>query len=167
MQKEKLNLGQLNLIGLKIRTNNRDEMNPETSKIAMLAGQYWGEQVANAFKGRIHPGVTYAAYTEYDSDEHGEYTYFIGEAVDGGEAQDLSQFKSLIIPQSTYQKFTTESGQMPDIVIASWQDIWGMGEADFEGKRSYVADFEVYDERAHNPNQMALDIYIGINNKHS
>jgi predicted transcriptional regulator YdeE len=164
MKKERVNLGQLSLIGLTARTNNRDEMNPDTSKIAALAGQYWGEQVANHFKDRINPGVTYAVYTEYESDEHGEYTYFIGEAVNTTDTQDLSQFKSLVIPESNYQKFTTASGKMPDIVIASWQEIWGMNENDFEGKRQYIADFEIYDERANDPNQMALDIYIGINN---
>ena len=162
MQKEKQTLGQLNLIGLTARTNNLNEMNPETSKIAALAGKYWGEQLADSFKHRINPGVTYAVYTEYESDEHGEYTYFIGESVDVLESQDLSQFKSLIIPQSTYQKFTTSSGKMPDIVISSWQEIWGMSEKDFEGKRKYIADFEIYDKRAQNPNEMALDIYIGI-----
>jgi predicted transcriptional regulator YdeE len=138
-------------------------MNPETSKISMLAGKYWGEQIANGFKNRINPGVTYAVYTEYESDEHGEYTYFIGEAVESLETQMLSQFKPLIIPQSHYQKFTTEPGKMPDVVIAAWQDIWRMSEQYFEGKRKYIADFEVYDERAQDLNQAVLDIYIGIN----
>ncbi len=30
------------------------------------------------------------------------------------------------------------------------------------GKRKYIADFEVYDQRAANPNQAVIDIYIGI-----
>lgn len=44
---------------------------------------------------------------------------FIGEIVDSLDDQDLSQFKTLTIPKSTYQKFTTAPGQMPDIVITA------------------------------------------------
>jgi predicted transcriptional regulator YdeE len=165
MKKEKVKLGQLNLIGLTVRTNNRDEMNIETSKIAGMLSQYTSENVSDLFKGRINPRMMYAAYTEYESDEHGEYTYFIGEAVTSLEEQDSSQFKSLIIPPSTYQKFTPTPGKMPDIVINAWQDIWAMNETDFEGKRQYITDFEIYDNQPHNLDKMAVDIYIGINDE--
>jgi predicted transcriptional regulator YdeE len=37
-----------------------------------------------------------------------------------------------------------------------------MTAADFGGKRQYLADFEVYDQRAANPNSAVVDIYIGI-----
>lgn len=101
-------------------------------------------------------------YTEFESDEHGEYTYFIGEAVDSIQNQDLSQFRTLTIPASDYQKFTTAPGKMPEIVILSWQEIWKMNEKDFGGKRKYLADFEVYDQRAIDPSRSVIDIYIGI-----
>ena len=32
----------------------------------------------------------------------------------------------------------------------------------FEGKRTYLSDFEVYDQRAADPNKAIVDIYIGI-----
>jgi hypothetical protein len=70
-------------------------MNPETSKIRPLSSAYWGKQVANEFKDRINPGMTYSIYTKFESDE---YTYFIGEEVKSLDKQDLSKFKSLIIP---------------------------------------------------------------------
>jgi predicted transcriptional regulator YdeE len=137
-------------------------MNPETSQIGKLFGLYFGQQMANQFKDRVSPGVTYSVYTEYESDEHGEYTYFLGEAVTSLKRQDQSTFDSLLVPPSTYQKFTTPPGKIPDIVIASWQDIWKMKEADLDGKRAYTADFEVYDERAHDPQNAVVDIYIGL-----
>ena len=162
MKKEKVKLGNLTLIGMTARTNNKNEINPQTSKIAQLAGTYWEKQIANQFKNCINPGVTYSVYTEYESDENGEYTYFIGEEVESLNDQDQTKFKSLIIPASTYQKFTTESGKIPDIVITSWQKIWQMKENDFGGKRKYIADFEIYDQRASDPNNAIVDIYIGI-----
>ena len=51
---------------------------------------------------------------------------------------------------------------MPDIVIKAWQDIWAMSETDFEGKRKYIADFEIDDNQSQNPDKIALDIYIGV-----
>ena len=162
MKKEKVKLGNLILLDMTARTNNKNEMNPQASKIAQLAGMYWEKQIANQFKNRINPGITYSVYTEYESNENGEYTYFIGEEVRSFDDQDLSKFKSLTIPATTYQKFTTESGKIPDIVIAAWQKIWQMKEKDLEGKRKYIADFEIYDQRAIDPNQAIVDIYIGI-----
>ena len=163
MKKQKIVLAHnIILLGLTARTNNKNEMNPQTSKIGMLAGKYWGEQIANQFKNRVQAGVTYSVYTEFESDEHGEYTYFIGEAVESLENQDLSKFKSIIIPAGTYQKFTTESGKMPEVVITAWQKIWKMTAEDFGGKRQYLADFEVYDHRALDPNNTVVDVYIGV-----
>jgi predicted transcriptional regulator YdeE len=51
---------------------------------------------------------------------------------------------------------------MPKVVINAWQAIWQMNENDFQNKRTYLADFEVYDQRPANPNETAVDIYIGI-----
>jgi predicted transcriptional regulator YdeE len=164
MQKQKIILPEIVLVGLTVRTNNKNEMNPKTSKIAALAGLYWGSQVAGKFKFRKNPGITYSVYTDFESDEKGYYTYFVGEAVDASADQDLSQFRLITIPESHYQKFTTESGKMPDIVISSWQKIWAMNEKDFGGKRKYIADFEIYDQRASDPGSAIVDIYIGITN---
>ena len=162
-KRKKTKLDQLILVGLTARTNNKNEMNPKTAKIGELAGFYWSQQMANKIKHRRTPGITYAVYTEYESDEHGDYTYFIGEAVDSIENQDLSQFKTLFIPASSYQKFTTQPGKIPEIIISAWQAIWQMDEKDFGGKRKYLADFEIYDQRASDLNNSVIDIYIGAN----
>jgi predicted transcriptional regulator YdeE len=37
-----------------------------------------------------------------------------------------------------------------------------MDSVDFGGRRKYIADFEVYDDRAVDPENAAVDIYIGI-----
>ena len=44
-----------------------------------------------------------------------------------------------------------------------WKTIWTMKSPDFGGDRAYVSDFEIYDERSHNPKNVVLDIYIGVN----
>lgn len=82
MKKQKTELPELTLVGLIARTNNKNEMNPETSKIGALTASYWGNQIANNINHLSNPGVTYAIYTDFESDENCDYTYFIGEAVD-------------------------------------------------------------------------------------
>ena len=162
MNKTKERLEGLILIGLTARTNNANETNPEKSKIAKLAGEYWSQQIGNQFKHRLNPGVTYSVYTDFESDENGEYTYFVGEVVSTLEDQDLDKFKTVSLPASAYMKFTTNPGSMPDVVIQAWQDIWKMSPSDFDGERSYVADFEVYDKKASDPKNAIVDIYIGL-----
>jgi predicted transcriptional regulator YdeE len=161
MKKEFNNKSEIKLVGLTARTNNKNEMNPETSKIGELVGRFWSQNIAGQISNRKNPGVTLSVYTEYDSNEHGDYTYFIGEEVDSFDNIPKG-FKKLIIPAGKYQKFTTSSGKMPEIVINAWQQIWKMSSEDFGGERAYVADFEIYDQRASDPDHASLDIYIGI-----
>ncbi|MEM1243410.1 MAG: GyrI-like domain-containing protein [Pseudomonadota bacterium] len=162
MQKQKVELNEIMLVGLTVRTNNKNEMDPATSKIAALVGSYMESQSANEIKHRLNPGVTYSAYTDYESDEHGDYTYFIGEAVESFVDQDLTKFKTLTVPQGQFQKFTTDAGKMPDVVISAWQAIWKMDATELGGERNYQFDFEIYDVRASDQNNMVLDIYIGL-----
>lgn len=161
MKNELINKSEIKLIGLTARTNNKNEMNPQTSKIGELAGRFWSQSIAGQISNRKHPGVTLSVYTEYDSNEHGDYTYFIGEEVNSFEHVPTG-FQILTIPAAKYQKFTTPLGKMPEVVINAWQQIWKMSMSDFGGERAYVADFEIYDQRASDPTNASLDIYIGI-----
>lgn len=161
MKKEVENKSEIKLVGLTARTNNKNEINPETSKIGELVGRFWSQNIAGQISDRKNPGVTLSIYTEYDSNEHGDYTYFIGEEV--GSFENIpAGLQQLTIPAAKYQKFTTSLGKIPEVVIAAWQQIWKMSVSDFGGERAYVADFEVYDQRASDPANASLDIYIGI-----
>jgi len=161
MKKELTHRPEIKLIGLNVRTNNKNEMNPETAKIGKLISHYWSQQVANQIFNRKHPGVTLSVYTQYDSNEHGDYTYFFGEEVSSFETIP-SGLQRLVIPPAKYKKFTTDEGEMPAVVINAWQQIWKMSANDLGGDRSYIADFEIYDQRVADPANMSLDIYIGI-----
>lgn len=161
MKKELINKSEIKLIGLSARTNTKNEMNPQTAKIGKLIGHYWGQHVAAQIPNRKNPGVTLSVYTEYNSDEHGDYTYFVGEEVSSFDNIPAG-LQKLTIPAAKYQKFTTNPGKMPEVVINAWQQIWKMSSDDFGGNRAYQADFELYDQRASDPANTSLDIYIGI-----
>ncbi|HJN37551.1 MAG TPA: GyrI-like domain-containing protein [Gammaproteobacteria bacterium] len=162
MRHKIIKLNTMTLVGITVRTNNNDEMDPGRAKIGMLVSNYFNEQMANQIQHRLNPGKTFAVYCEFEQQDQGEYTYLIGEEVVAGTTQQVDCFKTMSIESSRYQKFTSKSGPMPDIVIQSWQEIWQMGAADFVGKRQFKADFEVYDHRAANPEKAVIDLYIGI-----
>jgi len=160
MQKEIVNQSEIKLVGLSSRTNNKNDMNPEQAIIGKLMGQFFNENITSLISNRKTPGTLFSVYTEYDSNEHGDYTYFVGEEVSSFD-NIPTHLKTLTIPTAKYQKFTT-TGQIPEIIINARKQIWNMTPEDFGGKRTYQADFEIYDERARDPQSATLDIYIGI-----
>ncbi len=161
MNKTEVSLNELKLVGIFVRTSNKAEMDPNLAKIPGNFNRYFSNGLFDKILNRKSPFVTYSVYTEYESNEFGEYTHFIGEEVLSFEAQDLSLFKTLTVPENKYTKFTTNKGEMPKIVIETWQKIWQMNEIEMQGKRNYIADFEIYDQRAIDPQNAEVDIYIG------
>lgn len=161
MQKEQVTNPEMKLIGITARTNNFSEMSRTSSKISSTVKRYFQENLGEKIPNRKNPGVTIAAYTDFESDEQGEYTYFVGEEVtDFGVVPE--GFTQVVVPAGAYQKFTTSPGKMPQVVINAWVEIWTMGPKDLGGKRAFKTDFEVYDQRAMDPANTAIDIYVGL-----
>ena len=150
----------MKLIGISCRTSNAIEFDPKQQKIPTMIQKYF--EIARTIPHVSDTKKTFCVYTEYQNDLNGEYTYFIGSEVASFDGVDNSVFKTLIIPEQQYIKFTSEKGQMPDICIKLWKKIWS--DIDLNAKRAYVADFEVYDERSFDTNNAELDIYIGVQN---
>jgi len=153
------------LVGLSVRTNNKQEVNKLDGKIFPLIRKYFHEAPVGKIPHRKTPGTTYCAYTDYESDEHGDYTYFIGEEVTSFDGNIPEGFQTLRIPAQTYAKFTTNSDPMPDVLLKAWKTIWSSSPSDLGGKRTYTTDFELYDERAADHQNIVLDLYIAINAK--
>ncbi len=162
MRSSSTQLAEINLMGIKIRTNYKTESNPETGRISPCVQQYFHQQLFEKISNRKKPGTTYCVYTEYKSDYTGAYTYFIGEEVSSLE-NIHADLETLTIPPQSYTKFTTEPGSMPKVLIDAWQTIWKMSSADLGGTRCYHTDFEIYDKlRASDHNNVVLDLFIGI-----
>ena len=152
---------EIKIVGLKVRTNNAEEIEHLTGKIFPCVRTYFHGGIIEQIPNRVHPGTTYCAYTDYVSDENGDYTYFIGEEVSSTE--DVPDtLEILVIPAQTYAKFTNGPGAMPDVVRKPWRQIWQMSSQQLGGERNYSTDFEVYDERARDHQNIILDIYVGI-----
>lgn len=162
MKQTSTKLQEIKLVGITCRTNNALEMNPETANITPTAQKYFYQGGPGKIANRTSPGTTYCVYTNYESDFNGDYTYFIGEKVDSFEGISDEELETLTIHAQNYAKFTNGPDKMPEVCINSWQQIWNMNASDFGGERAYIADFELYDERSSDPQNVTLDIYIGI-----
>ncbi|CAO5674215.1 MAG: hypothetical protein HEEMFOPI_00020 [Holosporales bacterium] len=161
MKKENQTLETINLVGIKVRTNNLSELNPVTAKILPTIQRFFLEGISQKINKKKDEYKTFCVYAEYESDHMGDYTYFIGQEVETFDSIP-DGLSTLSIPKQSYVKFTTNEGAMPLVCIAAWQKIWQMTPDDFGMPRSYVADFEVYDQRAADPMKTVLDIFIGL-----
>jgi predicted transcriptional regulator YdeE len=161
MKKEIVDKPEMTIVGLKTRTSNVAEFDPKTARIGPILGEYFQENFPEKIENRKNPGVTLSIFTQYESDHQGEYMYYLGEEVSAAENLS-SSLETMTIPAQKYVKFTTNSGAMPDIEISAWRKIWEMSSSDFDGQRSYIADFTVYDQRAQDLSNAVVDIYIGI-----
>ena len=155
---DKFSMPEIILAGISTRTHTANEQNPSVAKILPLVQKYFSNSFAEKILDRKFPNKTYIVYTDYESNYKGEYKCLIGEETTS-TIQD-SNLDQVNIPTQSYIKFTSELGPIPEIVINLWNKIWKMEE--LENNRSYIADFEVYDQRSIDPSNAIIDIYIGI-----
>jgi predicted transcriptional regulator YdeE len=149
----------MKLMGTSCRTTNAAEMNPATAQIGATIQKY--QALLAELKLSLETGKTYFVYTAYESDITGAYTCFIGhERADYEEA--FNGLDTLSVPPQKYSKFTAGPGNSQQVSIETWQKIWMMKPAELGGARAYLADLEIYDERAIDPEYTVLDILIGI-----
>ncbi|BEP56005.1 GyrI-like domain-containing protein [Variovorax sp. V118] len=134
--------------GLTVRTTNREEIDPATARIGALWNRFFGEQTYESTPYRTSDTRIFSVYSAYESDAHGAFDMTAGVAVSDGA-------NSVAIEAGDYLVFTGR-GEMPQMVIATWQRIWQYFEAHPEIVRRYRSDFEAYE----GPDAVA--IHIGV-----
>ena len=146
------------VIGIAARTDNAKESTSD-GIIPKQWQKFFSEGTLGQIPNKTSPNL-YAVYTDYASDHNGEYTYVVGTAVKDGTAAPTGMVVKRV-PTAQYAVFTTEIGPFAKVVPAAWQRIFKLEE---EGKlkRAYNTDFEIYDQRAQNPQNAQIDIYVGI-----
>lgn len=102
-----------------------------------------------------------AVYTDYTSDHNGDYTYVLGAKV-SSSANVPEGMVAKKIPPGRYAVFTSEKGAAPKVVPELWMKINSLPKSAPGGDRTYRADFEIYDERAADPQNLQMDVYIGV-----
>lgn len=147
------------VIGISGRTGNAKEMTADG-----IIGKMWGRLFQEGLLAKI-PNKSdqniVAVYTDYASDHNGEYTYVLGARVTS-DAEVPAGMVAKKIPGGKFAVFTTEKGPAAKVVPELWIQINSLPKTAAAGDRRYQADFEIYDERATDPQNLQTDIYIGI-----
>jgi predicted transcriptional regulator YdeE len=146
------------IIGIEARTTNAKEATAEG-----IIGKQWQNFFSEGIPQRIPNKIDsnfYAVYYDYASDHNGEYSYLIGAKVKDGTAPP-SGMVAKQVRTGKYAVLTSDKGPFPKVVPATWTEIFGF-EDEGKLKRAYQTDFELYDERAKDPQNGQIDIYIGL-----
>ena len=142
-----------NIIGIAIRTSNQD------SQAAKDIPELWRRFFENDIMNRIPNKVSnelYCVYTEYEKDHTLPYTTLLGCKV--AHLDDVpDDMDGIRIEENVYHHVEVEGNLEAGIVYDAWLNIW---EADLP--RAFSADFEVYGEKAQNPEQAKVDIFIAL-----
>jgi predicted transcriptional regulator YdeE len=145
--------------GFLVRTTNAKEMdgNGEIPKLwTRFIQQNLGAQIPN----RVGQSLM-VVYSDYASDEKGEYTYLLGAPVTSvdGLPSNLS-FRR--IPPGSYATLTTAQGPLIQVLQSAWKQIWTSTPVQLGGPRAFVADYEIYDQRSADPNNAQVEVHVGL-----
>jgi predicted transcriptional regulator YdeE len=147
------------VMGISVRTSNAEQMTA-----AAPIGKQWErlfkEGVLAAIPNKADANIV-AVYSDYASDKDGEYNYLLGARVTKVESVPAGMTVKNV-PAGRYAVFTSERGPVQKVVVEMWQRVWATPKSALGGDRAYKADYEVYDQRAQNPADSVVDLYIGV-----
>jgi predicted transcriptional regulator YdeE len=148
------------VIGIELRTSNAKEASGDG-----VIGKQWAKFFQDDTLGKIPNKAgsnIYALYSDYSSDRKGEYSFLIGAKVEEGSIAPPG-FVLKTVPSGRYAAVTSDLGPVAKVVLAAWQRVWQMEEKHtLGGTRAYKTDYEVYDQRATDPQNAQVDLYIGL-----
>lgn len=144
---EVVKINELSFNGIKTRTNNQLEMNPETASIGDLWQQFYSIHTEN----ESVPEKSYGIYCNYENDYNGDYDLVVASEKNIVTSESIN----VTIPSGKYLRFE-KSGKLPEAAMELWREVWTFFKESSEYERNYDYDFEEYLSM----NDVA--IYIGI-----
>jgi len=145
--------------GYLVRTNNADEAAGK-SKIGPLWQRFMQQNLAATIPNRTDAALT-VVYSHYATDEKGDYDYLLGARVSSVDNLPEGMTSRRVEP-GDYAVIPTERGPMPGVLQAAWARIWKMTPEDLGGRRAFVTDYEIYDQRSVDPHNAQVEIHIGL-----
>lgn len=141
------------IIGIAVRTTN--ENGQMGQDIPTLWAKFMTEGILEKIPHKIDNAI-YSIYTDYEKDYTKPYTAILGCRVESLENIPDGMIGKTI-DSTHYKQYTAKGSMQEGIVFEAWNRIWS---DDIE--RTYTADFEVYGEKAQNPADAEVDIFVAI-----
>ena len=152
---EVLEIKSFSVIGISVRTSN--ENGQAGQDIPALWNKFNSEGIAEQIPNKIDRTV-YCIYTDYEKDHTKPYTAILGCKVESLVTVPAGM-KSNIVEAGIYSKHSAKGNIFQGAVYEAWTKIWN---SDLD--RTFTADFEVYGEKAQNPENAEVDIFIAVKN---
>lgn len=141
------------VIGISVRTTNADGKG--ATDIGALWNRFLSEGIMQQIPNKEGMDI-YSLYTDYESDQWGAYTTVLGCKVSSTD-EVPDGMTALEVPGGSYQKTTVKGDLEQGIVVNEWKRIW---EADMD--RVFATDYEVYGEKAQNPKDAEVEVFVGV-----
>ena len=142
------------VIGIAKRTSNA--LGKASVDIPALWQKFMSENVIEKIPNKLSEEV-FCVYTEYEGDHNQPYTTLIGCKV--SNLDNLPEgYKGITIAGGNMEKFVTKGDLMQGVIVQQWMKIWNM-----DLQRTYQSDYEVYGEKAQNPQDAEVEIFVGVN----
>jgi predicted transcriptional regulator YdeE len=148
-----MNIQNFSIIGISVRTTNENKQSAKD--IPALWNKLLSEEVLNKIPNKISKDIV-CVYTDYEKDHTKPYTTILGAIVAHLDSVPEGM-TGKTIEGINYEKFTAKGNLAEGIVIKEWIKIWN---SDLE--RIFTSDFEIYGEKAQNPENAEVDIFIAI-----
>ena len=145
--------------GFQIRTSNAKEMSGN-GEIGKLWARFMQQNLAAQIPNRIGQSLM-VVYSDYASDENGEYNYLLGAPVTSVNGLPAA-LTARQIPAGQYAVITTAQGPVASVVQSAWKQIWAMPPAELGGQRAFLIDYEIYDQRSADPTNAQVEIHVGL-----
>jgi predicted transcriptional regulator YdeE len=147
------------VMGISVRTSNAEQMTP-SAPIGKQWERLFKEGVLAAIPNKADAHIV-AVYSDYASDKDGEYNYLLGARVTKVDSVPAGMTVKNV-PAGRYAVFTSERGAVQKVVVEMWQRVWATPKSALGGDRAYKADYELYDQRAQNPADSVVDLYVSV-----
>jgi predicted transcriptional regulator YdeE len=144
---------QFYIIGKAIRTTN--EHGKSATDIPQLWEKFFSESSIAEIPNKIDHTV-YCVYTDYEKDHTRPYTTILGCRVNS--LNEIPEgFTGKIIEGGNYTQMQAKGKTSQGIVFLEWVKIWSS-----DMPRTYTTDFEVYGEKARDPDNAEVDIFVAV-----
>ncbi|MEO5592734.1 MAG: GyrI-like domain-containing protein [Chitinophagaceae bacterium] len=142
-----------NVIGISIRTTN--ENGQAGQDIPALWSKFMSEGILEKIPNKIDNSI-YCIYTEYEKDHTKPYTTIVGCKVSSLD-NIPNEMVGKTFEEANYTKHIAKGNILQGIVFNEWTKIWNSNL-----DRKFTADFEVYGEKAQNPENAEVDIFVAV-----
>jgi predicted transcriptional regulator YdeE len=148
-----LTISKFYVIGLSIRTTNENQQSAKD--IPALWSRFMSEGIASRIPNKLDNTI-YSVYLDYEKDHTKPYTTLLGCKVKS--LDDIPEgFTGKEIGGGNYMKRAVKGNILKGVVFEEWLKIWKSNIP-----RVFASDYEVYGEKAKDPENAEIDIYLSV-----